>query len=154
MTAQVDGDFVVFLIGMRVNKAWKLHKWVPIARFMAPMLRELSRRRELGLMGYHTWVGPRGPMLVQYWRSVEQLEAFAKDPELTHQPAWRAFYKNVGEGGDVGIWHETYTVRGGGYESIYANMPPFGLAQAGEHAPLSSGTRFAEGRRATNASAS
>ena len=26
MTADLDGDFVVFLIGMRINKLWKVHK--------------------------------------------------------------------------------------------------------------------------------
>jgi hypothetical protein len=26
MTAQLDGDFVVFLIGTRINKLWKIHK--------------------------------------------------------------------------------------------------------------------------------
>jgi hypothetical protein len=26
MTAQIEGEFVVFLIGMKVNKPWKLHK--------------------------------------------------------------------------------------------------------------------------------
>ena len=26
MTAEVEGEFVVFLIGMRVNAFWKLHK--------------------------------------------------------------------------------------------------------------------------------
>ena len=27
MSAEMDGEFVVFLIGMRINKPWKLHKW-------------------------------------------------------------------------------------------------------------------------------
>lgn len=27
MTAEVDGDFIVFLIGMRINKPWKIHKF-------------------------------------------------------------------------------------------------------------------------------
>jgi hypothetical protein len=26
MTAEVKGDFVVFLIGMRINYLWKIHK--------------------------------------------------------------------------------------------------------------------------------
>ena len=26
MTAEIEGDFVVFLIGMRINKPWKIHK--------------------------------------------------------------------------------------------------------------------------------
>ena len=37
--------------------------------------------------------------------------------------------------GDVGIWHETYLVRAGGYEAIYGNMPRIGLAAAG-HGPV------------------
>jgi hypothetical protein len=30
MAAQIEGDFVVFLIGMRIDKPWKLHKWLPV----------------------------------------------------------------------------------------------------------------------------
>jgi hypothetical protein len=26
MTVQLEGDFVVFLIGMRINRFWKIHK--------------------------------------------------------------------------------------------------------------------------------
>lgn len=136
MTATLDGDFVVFLIGMRINKAWKLHKWVPVARAMGPMLRILAKSADLGLLGFHTWIGPRGPMLVQYWRSVEQLQRFARDATLPHHGAWRRFNRHVGNSGDVGIWHETYVVRAGEYESVYGNMPRFGLARAGEHVPV------------------
>jgi hypothetical protein len=153
VTAHIDGDFVVFLIGMRINKPWKLHKWIPVAAAMGPMLTELSKRKELGLLGFHTWISPTGPMVVQYWRTVEQLEAFAKDSALTHQPRWRAFNKQVGDGGDVGIWHESYVVRDGAYEVLYGNMPPFGFAKVGEVTPLSARTRQAQDRRATNAAA-
>ena len=31
MAAQIDGDFVVFLIGMRVNRPLKVWKWLPVA---------------------------------------------------------------------------------------------------------------------------
>jgi len=31
MTAQVEGDFAVFFIGMRINSFWKIHKWLPVA---------------------------------------------------------------------------------------------------------------------------
>jgi hypothetical protein len=151
MTAEVEGDFVVFLIGMRINRPWKLHKWIPVASAMGPMLRELSKRKELGLLGFHLWVGPSGPLLVQYWRSVEQLEDFAKEARLPHRPAWKRFNKFVGGNGDVGIWHETYLVPAGGHESVYVNMPRFGLAAATAHVPLSRGTRTAAGRREANA---
>jgi hypothetical protein len=150
MAAELDGDFVVFLIGMRVNKAYKLHKWIPVARAMGPMLRVLSKNKDLGLLGFNTWIGPRGPLLVQYWRSVADLERFATDGSLPHQPAWRAFNKKVAGGGDVGVWHETYLVKDGAYEAVYANMPRFGLAAAGTHVPISAST-FAAQRRAANA---
>jgi hypothetical protein len=136
MTATIDGDFVVFLIGMRINKPWKLHKWIPVAMAMGPMLRVLSTRKDLGLLGFHTWISPTGPMVVQYWRSAEELERFARDSALPHQPAWRRFNQRVGTSGDVGIWHETFQVSAGRYETLYGNMPPFGLARAGEHVPV------------------
>lgn len=148
MTADIDGEFVVFLIGMRVNKLWKLHKWLPVARAMGPMLRALYQRPELGLLSAHFWIGPRGPLVVQYWRSVEQLEAFARDASLPHHPAWRAFNRAVGSGGDVGIWHETYVVPAGKWETLYGNMPRFGLAQAGEHVQTGMKGEAAAQRRA------
>jgi hypothetical protein len=150
-TAEVEGDFVVFLIGMRINKVWKLHKWIPVALAMGPMLRELIRRKELGLMSFTSWIGPRGPILVQYWRSVEQLESFARDARLPHHPAWKRWNKAVGDSGDVGVWHETYVVREGTFEALYGNMPTFGLAAAGKPAKLTRRTRTAAGRRAANA---
>ena len=150
-TAEMQGDFVVFLIGMRINKPWKVHKWLPVAGAMAPMLRELNKRKELGLLHFTSWIGPHGPILVQYWRSVEQLEAFAKDARLPHHPAWKRWNKAVGDSGDVGIWHETYVVRDGAFEALYGNMPTFGLAAAGNPATLTRSTRTAAGRRATNA---
>ena len=42
MTAKLDGDFVVFLIGMRVKKWWKFWKWLPVATAMPRMLVELA----------------------------------------------------------------------------------------------------------------
>jgi hypothetical protein len=144
-SADLDGEFVVFLIGMRVNKPWKLHKWLPVARAMAPMLRVLSKSKDLGLLGYTMWVGPKGPLLVQYWRSFEQLERFARDSSLPHHAPWRAYNQRVAADGDVGVWHETYQVGPGRFESIYANMPVFGLAKAGQHVPVARrGDRAAE----------
>ena len=35
----------------------------------------------------------------------------------------------------MGIWHETYQVEDGRFESIYNNMPVFVLAKAGSHLP-------------------
>ena len=43
-TAEMDGDFVVFLIGMRLNKLWKIHKWIHAFFAMPRMLRELQQQ--------------------------------------------------------------------------------------------------------------
>lgn len=149
MTADIDGEFVVFLIGMRVNSWWKIHRWLPVARAMPPMMRSLYQQPELGLLGGHSWVGARGTLMVQYWRSVEQLEAFAKDPAFPHQPAWREFNRRVRTSRDVGVWHETYLVRASGWETVYVNLPRFGLAAAGAHVPVAAkGETAAQRRRA------
>jgi hypothetical protein len=134
-TAQVDGPFVVFLIGMRINRWLAVHKWLPVARAMGPMVEYLLANKRLGLMHAQTFLYPRGVGLIQYWRSFEQLEHFARDPALAHLEAWKRFNRAVGADGSVGIWHETYVVDHGKYECVYGNMPRFGLAAAGEHLP-------------------
>ena len=137
MTAQIDDEVVVFLIGMRINRMWKFHKWLPVARAMPRMLRELSASRDSGFLGFHQWFG-NPTIAVQYWRSFDDLERYARDPGARHLPAWRAFNQKVRGSGDVGIWHETYRVRAGEYEAIYGNMPRVGLARVAEHLPLGS----------------
>ena len=52
MTADVDGDLVVFLIGMRINKPWKIHKWLPVFLAMPKMIKELEQRPESGFLGH------------------------------------------------------------------------------------------------------
>ena len=135
-TADVDGDFVVFIIGMRVNKPWLLHKWLPVAVAMPRMLRWLDKHPQAGLLGFQSGGTPRSPSLIQYWRSFEDLERFAKQMDAPHIGPWRRFAKAIGNSGDVGIWHETYKVRAGEYEAVYGNMPVSGLAKATKHVPV------------------
>lgn len=130
MTARMAGPFCVFLIGMRINRAWKLHQWLPVFLEMPRMLAELRRRPDLGFLGGHVWFG-RTVVLLQYWRSFEALTAYARQPQFAHLPAWGRFRRNVGNSGDVGIWHETYLISEGQYENIYHHMPPFGLGRVG-----------------------
>jgi len=135
MTASVDGNFVVFLIGMRINALWKVHRWVPVVMAMGRMLRELYSHPEMGLLHHEMWLS-RTIILVQYWRSKDQLLAYAKSKDAEHLPAWRAFNRAVGSDGSVGIWHETYAIDPGAYENIYNNMPAFGLGKAGRLEPV------------------
>jgi len=130
MTAAVEGDVVLFLIGMRLNRPWAVHKWLPVARAMPRMLRELYPNPSLGFMSHEMWLS-RTLILVQYWRSLDQLMAYASAREAEHLPAWQAFNRAVGTDGSVGIWHETYLAQAGAFESVYANMPPFGLGKVG-----------------------
>jgi fumigallin biosynthesis monooxygenase-like protein len=41
----------LIIIGMRVNKPWKLHKWVPVFLAMPRMLKELKQQPESGFLG-------------------------------------------------------------------------------------------------------
>jgi hypothetical protein len=145
VAADIEGDFVVFLIGMRINKPWKVWKWFPVFTAMPRMLAELQKNPDSGFLGANQYFGsPLRPMIVQYWRSFEDLERYARARDAKHWPAWVAFNKKVGSNGDVGIWHETYMIPAGSYEAIYNNMPPIGLGRF-------AGTIPAAGRKATAA---
>jgi hypothetical protein len=146
MTVQIEGDFVVFLIGMRVNKWWKLWQWGPVAAAMPKMLIELASRPELGLLHARTFFGFPNIFVMQYWRSFEHLHAYATDRGRAHLPAWRAFNRAVASNGDVGIWHETYLVKNDAYECVYNNMPRWGLAFAGAHVAATGSLKSAQGR--------
>ena len=144
MTASIEGEFAVFLIGMRINKLWRVDHWWPVATAMPKMIRELMENPELGLLGHEGWFG-RTTIMVQYWRSTDHLMAYARSRDSEHLPAWREFNRRAAKGTSVGIWHETYVVQPGASESLYLNMPRFGLAAAGDHMPAT-GNRHA-GRR-------
>jgi len=135
-TAQSGEPFVVFLIGMRVNRLLKVPSWVRVAKAMPPMIAELKRNPELGLLHAQFFMYWRGVGVIQYWRSFEYLHAYAHARNAAHLPAWAEFNRRIGGNGSVGIWHETYTAAPGQYESIYANMPRFGLGVAAEHMPV------------------
>ncbi len=134
-TAKIDGPFVVFLIGMRINKFYRLDKWLPVAMAMPPMIKTLQEHPQKGLLSIENFLYWRGAAIVQYWRTFEDLERFASDPGDPHRGSWQRFNKAVGTDGTVGIWHETYKVEAGSYECVYGNMPVFGLASATTHVP-------------------
>jgi hypothetical protein len=134
-TAHSDEPFVVFLIGMRINRVLAVRKWVPTSRAMVRMLRVLYQHPEKGFLGGETILYRRGIGLIQYWRSFEDLEHFARDPSEPHMDAWRRFNRVVGSDGTVGFWHESYLVDPQKFEVVYGNMPVFGVAAATAHVP-------------------
>lgn len=145
MTAIMDRPFVVFLIGMRVNRPWKFHQWYPVASAMPRMLKELEGSRTFGFLGGAMW-GGRTSIMVQYWESFDALERYAKERDSAHLPAWREFNRRIASSGDVGIWHETYLVNPGQYECVYHNMPPFGLGTVGQRVEAIGSLSTARGR--------
>ncbi len=146
MTGEIEGDYVLFLIGFRINKFWKFGSWSKVFLAMPKMLKELSMNNELGLLHYRLHLGFPGSMVVQYWRSFEHLHAYAMARDKQHLPAWRDFNAAIGSNGDVGIWHETYLIAAGKSESVYVNMPRFGLGLAGEVFEAIGGRASAEKR--------
>src|SRR5262245_60667388 len=151
-TANIEGDFVVFLIGPRLNS--KLHVARSLMdlggrRGMRAMLDYLVAHPEKGLLGYEMGF----KVIVQYWRSFDQLEAFAKNADDPHLEVWRNYWRRVGKSGRTGIWHETYLVRAGEYEAVYGNMPAFGLGKASEVVPVAAG-RLARDRLRAGAASS
>jgi hypothetical protein len=137
-TAQIEGDFVVFIIGARLEKTHPLRSLRDLGEFkngMRAMLAHLTQHPEKGLLGYQN--AGISTMVIQYWRSFEALETFARDDGDPHLATWRSYWKRVATSDRTGIWHETYLVRSGEYEAVYGNMPAYGLAKATDLIPLS-----------------
>ena len=135
MTHRHDGELVVFLIGMTINKPWRPDLWWPVFRGMPRMLRELHEAEDSGLLGHRLLLEGRNPTLIQYWDSLEKLYTYAAERDAEHWPAWRAFNRRAAaSGGAVGIWHETYLSRYA--ETIYVDTPELGLAKVTERVPL------------------
>lgn len=130
LTADHHGPLVVFLIGMRINAFHRIDRWLPVARAMGPMVAELAQDPTSGFLGAQAMLaGLRTVTMVQYWRDFDSLEAYARARDRRHWPAWAAFNKAIGTDGTVGIFHETYVVPPQGSETVYVNMPPFGLGR-------------------------
>lgn len=144
------GELAVFLIGARINKLWRPDGWGPTLVAMTPMLKELYADPGSGFLHARLTVDAdlRGVTVIQWWRSVEDIYAYANDDDRRHRPAWVAFYRRAKKApASVSIWHETYAVPAGGHESLYGDLPrPFGLARATGEIPASRRGRTASER--------
>ncbi|TNE89145.1 MAG: DUF4188 domain-containing protein [Deltaproteobacteria bacterium] len=145
MTVARERGFVVFLIGMRVNKWWQAPLLWAAGSAMGRMLRELAAEPDSGLLSYESY-GGRTTLMVQYWESVEQLHAYAHAREKEHVSAWKQWARSWMHSGAIGIWHETYVVEPGSWEAVYVHMPPFGLGRVGPLVPAQGDLRTAKQR--------
>jgi hypothetical protein len=108
---------------------------------MKRMLRTLQTHPEKGFMGGQAIRYRRGLGFIQYWRSFDEWERFARHPSEPHLATWRRANQAIGAAGTVGFWHETYLVEPGKYEAVYGNMPVFGLAAVPGMSPPPGGAK-------------
>ena len=142
-TARLDDNFVVFLIGARFHKPWKLHRWLPVAKAMSTMQREIAAHPEIGCLHIENY-GALRPISVQYWRSFDHLERFARSSDWSHLAAWRRYNRLLAGNSEVGIWHETFRIPAGSFEAVYGDTARMGLARAGDHISLSPNSSAAQ----------
>lgn len=74
---------------------WKVHKWLPVAMAMGPILGKLLMDPSKGLLGFRVQGGLRSITVIQSWLSLKQLELFARTPDDPHRPAWLRFNRHV-----------------------------------------------------------
>ncbi|KMK77575.1 DUF4188 domain-containing protein [Alkalihalobacillus pseudalcaliphilus] len=144
VTANHRDKVVVFMIGMRINKWWAIHKWLPVALAMPKMIKEQYQNPSLGCLAMESFSGLRTTFLLQYWRSEEDLMNYAKGG--THLKAWKEFNQRNANNHAVGIYHETYIVQPNQMESLYVNMPVFGLAKLAGFTPINKHLKSAKQR--------
>ncbi len=124
-TVHNQQELVVLLIGARINKWWLLPLALPILAKMRSMQRELLADPASGLLAIQSF----GSVDVMYFRSAEDVTRYANDRKQTHQPTAKRFFQKLFQNQAVGVWHETFVVPAGNYESVYLNMPRHGMGQ-------------------------
>lgn len=157
VTAKLDGDFCILLIGARNNAPWKLtNKFKTVGTAFQSMFKELESlpMESSGYMGAEmffsgNFLRSSHTLAVVYWRSYDHLIKFAHNPNLNHVAAWRAADKECRESADIGIWHEAFQVVGGKYDGIYVNCPPIGLGMVNPLVPCDGHLRTSRGRTGT-----
>jgi len=97
LCAETTNDIVVFAIGMRINRFWKVWKWFPVCLEMPRMLKEQEADPSIGLLSTRFMFGFRNIGVLQHWRSAEDLNAYAHSSDRLHLEAWKRFGELCGE---------------------------------------------------------
>ena len=116
-------DLVVIYLGMRVRTLYGVRTLLGFG----PRIDRVGAARPEGLLHYENNIvfslRPLHVGMRWYWRDMESMVAWAKSEP--HRQWWRDFLKDTR---GVGIWHETYHMRGG-MEAIYNDVAtPVGFA--------------------------
>ncbi|KAK3648760.1 hypothetical protein LTR56_001033 [Elasticomyces elasticus] len=132
-----DDDIVVFLIGTRVNHPMGL--LAPGFKDLGDMFTQMAKdcddhAEEFGFLGMTSWIsnGLRDTnnelLIVGYFRTPEGLHNFAHSKY--HTDAWAWWNTNHKTHPHLSIYHETYDVPKGHWETIYINSHPSHLGSA------------------------
>lgn len=137
MAAEIDGEYVIYINGMRLNKLRALPRYLRAGLEAAKMFERLEADPDSGFLGYlPAYMGLRSGAAIQYWRSLEDIRRFAHDPDDLHVPAWQWYNEEGGTDGGLGFWAELYVVKDGAFETFYRNVPPVGLGEHGSLVPM------------------
>lgn len=140
MIADIEGEFLVFVIELQVHKLWQFWRWYPTVQAMTNMLVELTENKEHGLLNYEYRFSFSRQFILMYWRSYEHMHDWALNKDAAHAEGWRMLNKLMKEHPDLlGFWHESYIVSQ--YESFYRNVPAVGLGRASTLVPLRGGMK-------------
>lgn len=147
MMADLEDEFLFFIIELQVHKLWRFRKWYPAVQGMNRMLAELIAEKEYGLLSFEYYFAFRRQLFIMYWRSYEHMHNWALNKDATHIAGWRMLNKLMKDYPDIiGFWHESYVVQPYQYESFYRNVPTVGLGRAGELLPVKGGMKTAAAR--------
>jgi hypothetical protein len=136
LAAEMDGEFVVYINGMRLNKLRAIHKYLIAGRKLAAMFDRLEADPDSGFLGYEPAIrGLRSDAAIQYWRSLEDLRTFAQNSDDLHMPAWKWVNESIRKG-EIGFWAELYVIDDENYETFYRDVPPIGLGQIADLVPM------------------
>jgi hypothetical protein len=137
MAAEMDDGFVIYINGMRLNKLRALPHWLVANWTVAKMFRQLEADPDSGFLGYTPiFLGFRKGAAMQYWRSLDDLQRFATDPDGPHVPAWTWYNEEADPDGGLGFWAELYVVDGDSFETFFRNVPPIGIGKFAKMVPM------------------
>ena len=149
--AKIEGDFCVFHIGVALNGLIPSKEMKKIGDAFDAMTRELEADPEkYGYLGSENYVSTNPStdvaLTVQYWRSREHLNAYAREHMAEHFPAMLWSSQIMKQSAHCGFYHESFTVRAGDYEAVYINCPRVLLGKAAMLVPATGRNRTARGR--------
>lgn len=137
MAAEMDDGFVIYINGMRLNGLRALSHWLVANWKITKMLGELEADPDSGFLGYTPiFLGLRKGATIQYWRSLEDLQRFATDPDGPHVPAWKWYNEEADPDGGLGFWAELYVIDGDSFETFFRNAPPIGIGKFAKMVPM------------------